>query len=83
MQPAAETGPTFSLERKLKLHEARELIINRLALTDMMRFSVFLMMSAVESEPNSTGAFSRTSRARGLASPYFRHRSTSEMLYNF
>ena len=32
MQPAAETGPTFSLERKLKLHEARESIINRLAL---------------------------------------------------
>jgi len=32
MQPAAETGPSFSLERKLKLHEARESIINRLAL---------------------------------------------------
>jgi transcriptional regulator with GAF, ATPase, and Fis domain len=32
MQPAAETGSSFSLERKLKLHEARESIINRLAL---------------------------------------------------
>jgi two-component system response regulator HydG len=32
MQPAAETGPSVSLERKLKLHEARESIINRLAL---------------------------------------------------
>src|ERR1043165_9810315 len=31
MQPAAETGQTFSLERKLKLHEARESIIGRLA----------------------------------------------------
>jgi transcriptional regulator with GAF, ATPase, and Fis domain len=31
MQPAAETGHTFSLERKLKLHEARESIIGRLA----------------------------------------------------
>ncbi len=32
MQPGAETGPSVSLERKLKLHEARESIINRLAL---------------------------------------------------
>src|SRR5215813_13098043 len=31
MQPAAETGHNFSLERKLKLHEARESIIGRLA----------------------------------------------------
>lgn len=31
MQPAAETGQSFSLERKLKLHEARESIIGRLA----------------------------------------------------
>src|SRR3954453_15981964 len=31
MQPAAETGHSFSLERQLKLHEARESIIGRLA----------------------------------------------------
>ena len=31
MQPLPETGPSFSLERKLKLHEARESIIGRLA----------------------------------------------------
>src|SRR6185503_13695702 len=31
MQPAAETEPSLSLERKLKLHEAREKIIGRLA----------------------------------------------------
>ncbi|HKP35838.1 MAG TPA: sigma 54-interacting transcriptional regulator [Pyrinomonadaceae bacterium] len=31
MQPAAETEPSLSLERKLKLHEARESIIGRLA----------------------------------------------------
>jgi transcriptional regulator with GAF, ATPase, and Fis domain len=32
MQPAAETQHSLSLERKLKLHEARESIISRLAL---------------------------------------------------
>ncbi|HMJ25718.1 MAG TPA: sigma-54-dependent Fis family transcriptional regulator [Pyrinomonadaceae bacterium] len=31
MQPAAETDQTLSIERKLKLHEARESIIGRLA----------------------------------------------------
>jgi transcriptional regulator with GAF, ATPase, and Fis domain len=31
MQPVAETDHTFSIERKLKLHEARESIIGRLA----------------------------------------------------
>lgn len=31
MQPIADTGHSFSLERKLKLHEARESIIGRLA----------------------------------------------------
>jgi transcriptional regulator with GAF, ATPase, and Fis domain len=31
MQSATESGPNFSLERKLKLHEARESIIGRLA----------------------------------------------------
>ena len=31
MQPAAETQHSLSLERKLKLHEARESIIGRLA----------------------------------------------------
>src|SRR5258706_293646 len=31
MQPAAETDQTLSIERKLKLHEARETIIGRLA----------------------------------------------------
>lgn len=31
MQPLADTGHSFSLERKLKLHEARESIIGRLA----------------------------------------------------
>ena len=31
MQPAAETNQTLSIERKLKLHEARESIIGRLA----------------------------------------------------
>src|SRR5437762_14368963 len=31
MQPAKDTGQSLSLERKLKLHEARESIIGRLA----------------------------------------------------
>src|SRR5438128_10216735 len=31
MQPAKDTGKSLSIERKLKLHEARESIIGRLA----------------------------------------------------
>lgn len=50
MQPAAETGPSFSLERKLKLHEARESIINRLAskLPTSINLDTFLQVIVAE-----------------------------------
>ncbi|HEU5235972.1 MAG TPA: sigma 54-interacting transcriptional regulator [Pyrinomonadaceae bacterium] len=50
MQPAAETGQTFSLERKLKLHEARESIIGRLAskLPTSINLDTFLQVIVAE-----------------------------------
>ena len=50
MQPAAETGPSFSLERKLKLHEARESIIGRLAskLPTSINLDTFLKVIVAE-----------------------------------
>jgi len=50
MQPAAETEPSLSLERKLKLHEARESIIGRLAadLPTSINLDTFLRVIVAE-----------------------------------
>src|SRR5438105_15835645 len=50
MQPAAETQHSLSLERKLKLHEARESIIDRLAtkLPTSINLDSFLRMIVSE-----------------------------------
>src|SRR5215510_15937757 len=50
MQPATESGPSFSLERKLKLHEARESIIGRLAskLPTSINLDTFLKVIVTE-----------------------------------
>src|SRR5262245_41412469 len=51
MQPAKESGHNFSLERKLKLHEARESIIGRLAskLPTSINLDTFLKVIVTES----------------------------------
>ena len=50
MQPAKESGPKLSLERKLKLHEARESIIGRLAgdLPTSINLDTFLRVIVAE-----------------------------------
>jgi transcriptional regulator with GAF, ATPase, and Fis domain len=50
MQPTAETEPSLSLERKLKLHEARESIIGRLAadLPTSINLDTFLRVIVAE-----------------------------------
>jgi transcriptional regulator with GAF, ATPase, and Fis domain len=50
MQPAAETEPSLSVERKLKLHEARESIIGRLAadLPTSINLDTFLRVIVAE-----------------------------------
>lgn len=50
MQPAKDTGQSLSLERKLKLHEARESIIGRLAadLPTSINLDTFLRMIVSE-----------------------------------
>src|SRR6267143_7306343 len=50
MQSAAETDQTLSIERKLKLHEARESIIGRLAanLPTPINLDSFLQVIVVE-----------------------------------
>jgi transcriptional regulator with GAF, ATPase, and Fis domain len=50
MQPAKESGQTLSLERKLKLHEARESIIGRLAadLPKSINLDTFLKVIVAE-----------------------------------
>ena len=50
MQPAAEAEPSLSLERKLKLHEARESIIGRLAadLPTSINLDTFLRVIVAE-----------------------------------
>src|SRR5262245_58783156 len=50
MQPAAETGQSFSIERKLKLHEARESIIGSLSdkLPTSINLDTFLRVIVAE-----------------------------------
>jgi transcriptional regulator with GAF, ATPase, and Fis domain len=50
IQPEGETGPSLSLERKLKLHEARESIIGRLAadLPTSINLDTFLKVIVAE-----------------------------------
>src|SRR5467141_2853628 len=50
MQPVAETDQSLSIERKLKLHEARESIIGRLAakLTTSINLDSFLQVIVAE-----------------------------------